>query len=297
MIKLKSILNFLYNITNRDGFKGYKECNAAAYKNVCNDSSTKSTSKLALIISYTQNLLSFKNIIGLMLIIFAGILFYAYILQHEWQYVTLSDEQVKKYRISEKKALSLYQLMKDTHELLTKNNIKYWIESGTLLGAVRHQGIIPFDDDLDIGIMHEDEIHLQQILPQFEQLGYRVKHNKIYVICGERCLDIFLFHKEKDKFIHVIYDKYPNDFFYDHELYPLKKYKFGSIEVYGPSDPIGNLNRQYPEWDKYAIIYSPHSLHLPFLSNIEKKTKFILTPELLKPAQPLGPLEDRVNLF
>ncbi|EOB10665.1 hypothetical protein H377_3480 [Rickettsia prowazekii str. Cairo 3] len=38
-----------------------------------------------------------------MLIIFAGILFYAYILQHEWQYVTLSDEQVKKYRISGKK--------------------------------------------------------------------------------------------------------------------------------------------------------------------------------------------------
>ncbi|ADE30236.1 LPS biosynthesis protein [Rickettsia prowazekii str. Rp22] len=246
-----------------------------------------------------NTVLSFKNIIGLMLIIFAGILFYAYILQHEWQYVTLSDEQVKKYRISGKKALSLYQLMKDTHELLTKNNIKYWIESGTLLGAVRHQGIIPFDDDLDIGIMHEDEIHLQQILPQFEQLGYTVSYERAYNICKKTCLDIFIVHKEKNKFIYtniMLRDKYPEHFFYDHELYPLKKYKFGSIEVYGPSDPISNLNRQYPEWDKYAIIYSPHSLHLPFLSNIEKKTKFILTPELLKPAQPLGPLEDHVNI-
>ncbi|AFE54520.1 LicD family protein [Rickettsia typhi] len=297
MIKLKSILNFLYNIANKDGFKGYKECRTSAYKNVFDDSSTKSTSKFHLGISDTKNLLSLQNIIGLILIIFAGVLFYAYILQHEWRYVTLSDAQVKRYRISEKKALSLYQLMKDTHELLTKNNIKYWIESGTLLGAVRHQGIIPFDDDLDIGIMHEDEIHFQQILPQFKQLGYRIKHNKIYVICGERCLDIFIFHKEKDKFVHILYDQYPNDFFYENELYPLKKYKFGNIEVYGPFDPIGNLNRQYPEWDKYAIIYSPHSFHLLFLSNIEKKTKFILTPELLKPAQPFGPLKDRVSLF
>ncbi|MGL4226191.1 MAG: LicD family protein [Rickettsia sp.] len=244
-------------------------------------------------------ILSFKNILRLILTIFIGVLCYTYLLEHNWRYVLLSDEQVKSYRISEKKALSLYQLMKDTHEILSKNNINYWIEGGTLLGAVRHKGIIPFDDDLDIGIRHEDAIRLQQILPQFEQLGYRVKHNKIYVICGSRCLDIFVFHQENDKFIHFnqsMYNKYPNDFFYDYELYPLKKYKFGSIEVYGPSEYKGYLNRQYPEWDKYAIIYSPHSLHLPFLSNIEKKTKFILTPELLKPAQPLGPLEDQVNI-
>ncbi|MFV9874651.1 MAG: LicD family protein [Rickettsia conorii subsp. raoultii] len=245
-----------------------------------------------------KSILFFKNIIGLILIIFAGIFFYAYILEHDWRYVVLSDEQVKKYRISEKKAIALYQLMKDTHELLGKNNINYWIDGGTLLGAVRHQGIIPFDDDLDIGIMHEDEIRLQQILPQFEQLGYTVSYERAYNICKKACLDIFIFHKKQNKFIYTnlaAQNKYPKSSFYDNELYPLKKYKFSSIEVYGPTDPIGNLNRQYPEWDKYAIIYSPHSLHLPFLSNIEKKTKFILTPEWLKPAQPFSPLEDRIS--
>lgn len=59
--------------------------------------------------------------------------------------------------------------MKDTHELLTKHNINYWIDGGTLLGAVRHQRIIFYDDDLDIGI---DEIRLQQIFPEFQKLGY-----------------------------------------------------------------------------------------------------------------------------
>ena len=43
----------------------------------------------------------------------------------------------------EKEVKALYQLMKDTHELLVKHNIEYWVDGGTLLGAVRHGGIIP----------------------------------------------------------------------------------------------------------------------------------------------------------
>ena len=55
-------------------------------------------------------------------------------------------------------------LLKKLKELCKKLNIRYWLYYGTLLGAKRHNGFIPWDDDIDVGLMRTDIMRLQEYL-------------------------------------------------------------------------------------------------------------------------------------
>ena len=62
---------------------------------------------------------------------------------------------MKRLTLEETHALSL-EILKDIHRFCKDNGIRYFAFYGTLLGAVRHKGFIPWDDDIDLMMPRED---------------------------------------------------------------------------------------------------------------------------------------------
>ena len=152
----------------------------------------------------------------------------------------------------------------DTKELLLKFKelakelrIDYFAIGGTLIGTVRNGGLLPLDDDIDIGIFKKDyeklnnyrngEYYIKKI-----GFGFKLKKND-----SDMFIDIMVFELSDNKY-KIINDSFPSEYFNKDEIIPLKKMMYSNIQIYVPNKYVEYLNRVFPDWDKTVKVGCGH---------------------------------------
>lgn len=156
----------------------------------------------------------------------------------------------------------LTKIFKFFDKVCRENGIKYWLNGGTLIGAVRHKGWIPHDADIDVSMTNRDFKKLQKVMyktklpngmwfqdektdPYYEEarnpdiwaklrdLNLAYVDEKDHSIHNGIQLDIFVFTKKGKKLIVEHEYQAPDIFNYKYsDIFPLKEIKFQGFPVY-----------------------------------------------------------------
>lgn len=123
-----------------------------------------------------------------------------------------------------KAQLRMLDMLLFLDKICKENDIQYFLSDGNLLGAVRHGGFIPWDDDMDIIIMEKDAKRLKKILlTQYKDTPYVLQ-------CHQTD------HNYK-QFWYVLRDRY-SEYIQDSQIHKARIYKGLQVDIFIYSDKI-----------------------------------------------------------
>ncbi len=100
----------------------------------------------------------------------------------------------------------MLRLLNVIDKICRENGLKYWLDGGTLIGAVRHGGFIPWDDDIDISLLKPDFNTLINMLDtgtysdQIKEYLWVSKHNRYEHRCNYLCSKLNIYGRMKGSF-------------------------------------------------------------------------------------------------
>jgi LicD family len=151
-------------------------------------------------------------------------------------------------------------MLQKIHEMFHQADIPYWICGGTLIGAIRHGGLIPHDDDVDIECFAQDLDKISQLPLDHDFYTNFIPLKGTWKGHPVGKLEFFHGMLEVDVFPRP-YPLPPGDchFASQDEVFPRSQYQFHNITVWGPNaDQCGAyLDRCYgPDWRDHVCVYN-----------------------------------------
>lgn len=132
--------------------------------------------------------------------------------------LNITEYKRRKLRDCQLKQISM---LEEIDRICRKYSIDYWIDGGSLLGAVRHGGFIPWDDDIDIAMTQKDVQRFCKVavdeLPENLVLQKTKKNVATYAVLKLRDLNSFYIAKDDD-----LNQPYPKGVFVD--IFPFINY-------------------------------------------------------------------------
>lgn len=193
--------------------------------------------------------------------------------------MTSIEDIIRPIVISPQRRSTYYRFTHVMIELLERYGIRYFAHSGTMLGCVRHNGFIPWDDDVDVMIPEQDVPRLHDLVRSIQDFG--IRQNLSSEVTPEHGLwqfmpvgapimrgsrgymgfDIFVgeeisladgtrvFHYKSQDFRRWYTDRYVAV----DDVFPRKRYRFGPLSVWGMRDPTDYFLRSGFRHDEAVI--------------------------------------------